>query len=115
MVVRVPVQEQKKKPLADKIVEGNPGGRKLTLTEFKDTADLKGLEMPEPNKMLKATQKGRFSFSVVPYILLSAERFLAVIKKLFVDFSNGQPVFDAYNQDAVAFRFRIKPGKAPDF
>ena len=47
----------KKKPLADKIAEGNPGGRKLTVMEFSDTADLKGLEMPEPNKMLEAIQK----------------------------------------------------------
>ena len=47
----------KKKPIADKIAEGNPGGRKLTVMEFKDTADLKGLEMPEPNKMLEAIQK----------------------------------------------------------
>lgn len=47
----------KKKPLADKIAEGNPGGRKLTVMEFQDTADLKGIEMPEPNKMLEAIQK----------------------------------------------------------
>jgi hypothetical protein len=47
----------KKKPLADKIAEGNPGGRKVTVMEFKDIADLKGLEMPEPNKMLEAIQK----------------------------------------------------------
>ena len=47
----------KKKPLADKIAEGNPGGRKLTVMEFQDAADLKGLEMPEPNKMLEAIQK----------------------------------------------------------
>jgi len=47
----------KKKPLADKIAEGNPGGRKLTVMEFKETADLKGLEMPKPNKMLEAIQK----------------------------------------------------------
>lgn len=47
----------KKKPLADKIMEGNPGGRKLTVIEFNNTADLKGLAMPEPNKMLEAIQK----------------------------------------------------------
>ena len=47
----------KKKPLADKIAEGNPGGRKLTVMEFSDTADLKGQAMPEPNKMLEAVQK----------------------------------------------------------
>ena len=47
----------KKKPLADKIMEGNPGGRKLTVIEFNNTADLNGLSMPEPNKMLEAIQK----------------------------------------------------------
>jgi len=47
----------KKKALADKIAEGNPGGRKLTVMEFSDTADLQGQVMPEPNKMLEAVQK----------------------------------------------------------
>ena len=47
----------KKKPLADKIAEGNLGGRKLTVIEFTNTADLEGREMPEPNKMLEAIQK----------------------------------------------------------
>jgi len=47
----------KKKALADKIAEGNPGGRKLTVIEFTNTADLQGQEMPEPNKMLEAIQK----------------------------------------------------------
>jgi len=47
----------KKKPLADKITEGNPGGRKLTVMEFSNTADLIGRDMPEPGKMLEAVQK----------------------------------------------------------
>ena len=47
----------KKNPLGDKIAEGNLGGRKLTVMEFSDTADLEGQEMPEPNKMLEAIQK----------------------------------------------------------
>ncbi|WP_026894869.1 P27 family phage terminase small subunit [Clostridiisalibacter paucivorans] len=47
----------KKKPLADKISEGNLGGRKLTVMEFSNTADLEGQEMPKPNKMLEAIQK----------------------------------------------------------
>lgn len=47
----------KKKPLADKIAEGNPGGRTLTVMEFSNTADLHGQAMPEPNKMLEAVQK----------------------------------------------------------
>lgn len=47
----------KKKALADKITEGNPGGRRLTVMEFTDTPDLKGHTMPKPNKMLDAVQK----------------------------------------------------------
>ena len=47
----------KKKPLADKISAGNPGGRKLTVMEFTDAPALEGCEMPEPNKMLSAEQK----------------------------------------------------------
>ena len=44
----------KKKPLADKITEGNPGKRKLTVIEFEDqAADLEGQQMPKPS----ATQK----------------------------------------------------------
>ena len=47
----------KKKPIAEKIAEGNLGGRKLTVIEFSDAANLKGQAMPEPNKMLEAVQK----------------------------------------------------------
>lgn len=47
----------KKKPLADKISTGNPGGRKLTVMEFSNTANLQGQMMPEPNKMLETIQK----------------------------------------------------------
>lgn len=47
----------KKKALSEKIAEGNPGGRKLTVIEFTNTADLEGQEMPEPTKMLEAIQK----------------------------------------------------------
>ena len=47
----------KKKPLADKIAEGNPGRRKLTVIDFQDTADLEGQPMPKPSAMLSATQK----------------------------------------------------------
>ena len=38
----------KKKPLVDKIAEGNPGRRKLTVIDFQDTADLEGQPMPKP-------------------------------------------------------------------
>jgi hypothetical protein len=37
-------RETKKKPLHDKIFDGNPGKRLLTVIEFKDTADLTGQE-----------------------------------------------------------------------
>ena len=47
----------KKKPLVDKIAEGNPGRRKLTVIDFQDTADLEGQPMPKPSAMLSATQK----------------------------------------------------------
>lgn len=47
----------KKKPIADKIAEGNPGRRKLTVMEFSNATDLEGYQMPKPNKMLEAVQK----------------------------------------------------------
>ena len=37
---------QKKKALSDKIVEGNPGKRRLTVMEFSDNADLQGCRRP---------------------------------------------------------------------
>ena len=40
---------QKKKALSERIVEGNPGKRKLTVMEFTDTADLQGETMPPPS------------------------------------------------------------------
>ena len=48
----------KKKPLADKIAEGNPGKRTLTVINFDDrAADLEGQAMPKPSKTLSAVQK----------------------------------------------------------
>lgn len=48
---------RKKKPLAEKILEGNPGKRKLTILEFVDTADLDGTDMPPAREYLSAAQK----------------------------------------------------------
>ena len=48
---------RKKKPLADKILEGNPGKRKLTVLEFPDTPDLAGEDMPPARDYMSATQK----------------------------------------------------------
>ncbi len=56
---------QKKKPLHDKILEGNPGRRPLTVVEFSDTADLSGQTMPPPREFLKSAQKtGRQTLAV---------------------------------------------------
>ena len=47
-----------KKALADKIADGNPGKRTLTVIDFKDSApDLEGQPMPKPSEFLSATQK----------------------------------------------------------
>lgn len=48
---------QKKKPLYDKILEGNPGRRPLKILDFDDTADFDGQEMPPPREYLAAAQK----------------------------------------------------------
>ena len=47
----------KKKPLADKIMEGNPGKRNITVINFENAAELEGQEMPKPSEMLSAIQK----------------------------------------------------------
>ena len=46
-----------KKAIADKIADGNPGKRTLTVIDFKDSApDLEGQPMPKPSEFLSATQ-----------------------------------------------------------
>ena len=47
-----------KKALADKIADGNPGKRPLTVIDFQDSAaDLEGQDMPKPSAFLSAKQK----------------------------------------------------------
>lgn len=47
-----------KKALSDKILEGNPGKRPLTIIDFKNSpADLTGQEMPKPSEYLSAKQR----------------------------------------------------------
>lgn len=61
---------QRKKPLHDKILEGNPGRRPLKIVEFQhsDTADLHGVEMPPPHEFMGAKQKdGRQTLAVEMY------------------------------------------------
>lgn len=48
----------KKKPLSDKIAEGNPGKRALTVIDFDNqSVNLEGQPMPKPSKLLSAKQK----------------------------------------------------------
>lgn len=47
-----------KKAIADKITDGNPGKRTLTVIDFGDSAaDLEGQEMPKPSEFLSAWQE----------------------------------------------------------
>lgn len=47
-----------KKPIAEKITDGNPGRRPLTVIDFKDgVADLEGQDMPKIADFLSAKQK----------------------------------------------------------
>ena len=48
---------RKKKPLAEKVLEGNVGRRPLTVVEFKDAETLNGADMPLPHEYLKTIQK----------------------------------------------------------
>jgi len=58
----------KKKALADKILDGNPGKRKLEVIEFTNTADLEGNIMPPPREYLAAKQKsGKESIALEVY------------------------------------------------
>ena len=54
---------RKSKALVDKIKDGNPGGRKLTVVELPVTANMSGAEMPEPSEYLKAKQKNGGEFA----------------------------------------------------
>lgn len=48
---------QKKKPLVEKVLDGNPGKRKLTVVEFPSASEFHGVNMPLPREMLSAVQK----------------------------------------------------------
>lgn len=48
---------KKKKPLADKLLDGNPGKRKLEVIEFDVDSDLEGVDMPPPRDYLAAKQR----------------------------------------------------------
>ena len=48
---------RKPKGLAEKVAAGNPGGRKLTVIDLPEGAELEGIEVPEPSEYLKTKQK----------------------------------------------------------
>ena len=54
---------RKSKALVDKIKDGNPGGRKLTVVELPVAANMSGADMPEPSEYLKAKQKNGGEFA----------------------------------------------------
>lgn len=49
---------RKSKALAEKLENGNPGGRKLTVMELPTDADLTGSDMPAVKSYMKERQKG---------------------------------------------------------
>ncbi len=53
---------RKSKALAEKLENGNPGGRKLTVMELPTDADLTGSDMPEVKSYMKERQKGGEEF-----------------------------------------------------
>lgn len=50
---------QKKKALSEKLLDGNPGRRKLTVMDFTDASNLEGQTMPPLRAYLTAKQKDR--------------------------------------------------------
>ena len=53
---------RKSKSLAEKLDNGNPGGRTLTVMELPDSTDLNGEEMPEPKSYMQDKQKNGEEF-----------------------------------------------------
>ena len=52
-----PGSGRKKRPLSEKILEGNPGGRPLKVLSFDNLPDVNGSDMPKPHDMLSAKQR----------------------------------------------------------
>ncbi len=54
---------RKSKAIAEKIADGNPGGRKLKVIELPKASDLKGVQIPEPSAYLKSAQKAQGEYN----------------------------------------------------
>lgn len=48
---------RKRKPIAEKIADGERGQRNMTVMQFDDLPNLEGLPMPKPNEILSDTQR----------------------------------------------------------
>lgn len=48
---------RKPKPLAEKLLDGNPGGRQLKIVDMNKPANLHGVDMPDPSELLSAEQR----------------------------------------------------------
>ncbi len=53
---------RKSKALTEKLNNGNPGGRKLTVLEFSPSSDLEGAKMPDVKSYMTDRQKGGEEF-----------------------------------------------------
>lgn len=57
-----------RKPLADKLLDGNPGKRPLKVVEFTGMPEIEGAQMPKPRDYLAAVQKnGQNTIAVSVY------------------------------------------------
>ena len=58
---------RKPKAITEKVADGNPGGRKLTVVDFgENAAELTGEEMPPVSEFMKAVQKdGRLDGALI--------------------------------------------------
>ena len=99
----------KKKPLADKIAEGNPGKRTLTVIDFDNKAvDLEGQQMPKPSKLLSATQKdGK------PLLVSAALKPWVIFSTLLQDRPAASMVLDLMVESACMLRKRTALGALP--
>ncbi|MDO5390247.1 MAG: terminase [Eubacteriales bacterium] len=56
---------RKPKGLAEKLADGNPGGRKLTVIDLPEATDLEGSAVPEPSSYLRTKQKAGGEFDPI--------------------------------------------------
>ena len=86
-----------KKAIADKIADGNPGRRPLTVIDFGDSAaDLEGQEMPKPSEFLSARQKDGSTLCAAEiyenvWKWLAERGCAALVSPQLIDYNDGSP------------------------